>query len=132
MFEPPRYGTRLVDAGLEIRLKSPMISEMVLWEWEIQEPRKVEEWRLPGRAPAVRTPQPGEWKDGINPGVKRCRRKRALRHGVPGAESAERSPVRSAAMVRVPAGPTSERAPCISRARATMDGSEPRVPSNGA
>ena len=54
MFEPPRYGTRLVDAGLEIRLKSPMISEMVLWEWEIQEPRKVEEWRLPGRAPTDR------------------------------------------------------------------------------
>ena len=43
VFEPPRYGTRLADAGLEIRLKSPMISEMVLWEWEIQEPRKVEE-----------------------------------------------------------------------------------------
>ena len=46
---------------------------MVLWEWEIQEPRKVEEWRLPGRAPAVRTPQPSEWTDGSNPEVERCR-----------------------------------------------------------
>ena len=72
VFEPPRYSTRLADVGPEIRLKSPMISEMVLWEWEIQEPRKVEEWRLPGRAPAVRTPQPSEWTDGYNPEVERC------------------------------------------------------------
>ena len=81
MFEPPMYGTRLVDAGLEIRLKSPVISEMVLWEWEIQEPRKVEEWRLPGRAPAVRTPQPGEWTDRSNPEVERCRWRHARADG---------------------------------------------------
>eukprot|EP00618_Florenciella_parvula_P015217 CAMPEP_0119472434 /NCGR_PEP_ID=MMETSP1344-20130328/4499_1 /TAXON_ID=236787 /ORGANISM="Florenciella parvula, Strain CCMP2471" /LENGTH=75 /DNA_ID=CAMNT_0007505379 /DNA_START=185 /DNA_END=410 /DNA_ORIENTATION=+ len=34
---------------------------------KVQEPSKVEEWRLPGRAPTVRTPQPGEWTDGSNP-----------------------------------------------------------------
>ena len=59
-------------AGQESKLSVIVISEMVLWEWEIQEPRKVEEWRLPGRAPAVRTPQPSEWTDGSNPEVERC------------------------------------------------------------
>ena len=70
-----RYQTRRCWSETSPQISHiSMISEMVLClKWEIQEPRKVESWRLPGRAPAVRTPQPCEWTDGSNPEVERCR-----------------------------------------------------------
>ena len=77
-----RYQTRRCWSETSPQISHiSMISEMVLWEWEIQEPRKVEAWRLPGRAPAVRTPQPCEWTDGSNPEVERCGWRRARAGG---------------------------------------------------